>query len=70
MGLLGKQEPETAIVDGKPLECLVCRHDRFWNREAQLHTMLATLFGLDWANQSATCVVCANCGYIHWFLPD
>jgi hypothetical protein len=22
------------------------------------------------ANRSATCLVCASCGYIHWFLVD
>ena len=70
MGLFGKQEPETATVDGKPFNCLVCHHDKFQQREAQLHTMLATLFGLDWANQNATCLVCDNCGYIHWFLAN
>jgi len=69
MGSSGKQDPETVTVDDKPFNCLVCHKDGFWRREAQLHTALATFFGFDWANQSATCLVCSNCGYIHWFLP-
>jgi len=70
MGLFGKEEPETATVVGKAFNCLACGNAGFWRREAQLHTMLATFFRLEWANQSAICLVCANCGYIHWFLPD
>lgn len=69
MSLFGKQEPETIIVRGQPLECHVCRHEHFWTREAQLNTAAATFFNMDWANESAVCIVCDNCGYIHWFMP-
>jgi hypothetical protein len=27
-------------------------------------------FDLDWLNKSATCYICDDCGYIHWFLKD
>ena len=37
----------------------MCGHDRFWQREAQLHTGLATFFNLEWAQTSAVCIVCA-----------
>jgi predicted nucleic-acid-binding Zn-ribbon protein len=70
MGLFSDEQPEVATIHGKSFECLVCRHNQFWEREAQLNTALATLFNMDWANQSATCLVCAGCGYIHWFLID
>ena len=56
-------------VKGRELKCLVCGHDAFHKREAQLNTAAASFFGFDWANQSGTCYVCAQCGYIHWFLP-
>lgn len=70
MGIFSEEEPETATVLGKPFECIVCHHDRFREREALLNTALATLFKMDWANESAMCMVCANCGYVHWFLID
>lgn len=70
MGLFGKSEPETFTVVGKPLRCEICHHDKFWQRQAQLHTAVASFFDLEWIQPSANCMVCAQCGYIHWFLPQ
>jgi hypothetical protein len=70
MGLFGKKEPEEVQVAGLTLRCEICKHDRFWHREAQLNTAVATFFNFDWANAIATCYVCDGCGYIHWFLPQ
>ena len=70
MGLFGKSEPEAVQVAGVDLHCEICKHDRFWRREAQLNTAAASFFNFDWANPSATCYVCDRCGYIHWFLSD
>lgn len=69
MGLFGKTEAERVRVAGLDLRCEICKHDRFWQREAQLNTAVATFFNFDWANATATCFVCDGCGYIHWFLP-
>ena len=69
MGLFSKSEPTKVAINEQVLHCLVCRHNEFWGRDAQLHTAVATFFDLEWANPSARCYVCANCGYIHWFLP-
>ena len=68
MALFGKKEPEAVTVAGLSLRCEICKHDRFWTREAQLNTAVATFFNFDWANKTATCYVCDGCGYIHWFL--
>jgi hypothetical protein len=62
-------KPKAYEVQGRQLKCLVCGHEEFWRREAQLNTTLATFFKLDWTNASANCFVCDRCGYIHWFLP-
>lgn len=71
MGLFGQSEPEGAIVgNGVQLRCEICKHELFWHRRAQLHTALASFFDLEWAGPTAECYVCANCGYIHWFLPQ
>jgi hypothetical protein len=70
MGLFSKSEPEQFVLrTGESLRCEICKHERFWMRRAQLNTAVATFFDFDWANASATCAVCAQCGYIHWFLP-
>jgi hypothetical protein len=70
MGLFAKPEPEPYSVAGRELLCVVCDHNLFRVRSAQLNTPLATFFGWDWANESAFCVVCARCGFVHWFLPQ
>ena len=69
MGLFGKKEAERVRIGEIDLKCEICKQDRFWRREAQLNTSVATFFSLDWANASADCYVCDSCGYIHWFLP-
>jgi predicted nucleic-acid-binding Zn-ribbon protein len=67
MALL-KDDPEEVHIGDRELQCLVCGKTKFVSRKAQLNTALATLFRLDWTNESALCVVCADCGYIHWFV--
>lgn len=66
---LFKSEPISVQVHGRELSCLVCGHDCFHKREAQLNTAAASFFNFDWANSTGVCYVCARCGYIHWFLP-
>jgi hypothetical protein len=70
MGLFGQAEPEHATVKGHQLRCEICHHDLFWHRAAQLHTAVASFFNLEWIQPTADCYVCAECGYIHWFLPE
>lgn len=64
--------PETLRfeIGGVAVSCTTCAHDRFRQRTAQLNTTFATMFWLDWANRSATCLVCDNGGYILSFLPE
>jgi hypothetical protein len=62
--------PTPVAVMGWPLHCYACGYDGFWRRSAQLNTALATFFNFDWINPSAMCCICAQCGHIHWFLPQ
>jgi len=57
-------------VAGFDLHCEICRHDRFFERQGQLNTAVASFFSFDWVDPTARCLICANCGYIHWFLPE
>ena len=73
MGLFGKDEPETvelAALKGESLKCQVCGNKTFWERNAQLHTGVASFFNVEWASPTCTCVICSACGYIHWFFPQ
>ena len=27
-------------------------------------------FNLEWTAPTATCVICSECGYVHWFLQS
>lgn len=69
MGLFGNKEAKPAKVAGHAIRCEICHHDRFWHRKTQLHSSVASFFNLEWTGPNADCYVCAECGYIHWFLP-
>ena len=69
MGIFGNSKPESVSVSGIALKCEICHNQSFWHKQAQLNTAVATFFKFDWANPTAECYVCAQCGYVHWFLP-
>lgn len=56
------------LAGGKQVVCPHCNNVLFERGEAQLNTRTATLLGLDWMNQSASLLVCTNCGLIQWFI--
>ena len=60
--------PIQYTLDGRTIMCPLCGGDRFVLGHAQLNTAGMTLFGLDWANRSATTLACAECGRLEWFL--
>ena len=47
---------------------MVCGGTHFHERNSLLNTRAATFFRFDWANKEATNFICANCGYIFWFM--
>lgn len=63
-------EATACTVNGASLSCRICGFDRFRERPAQLNAAFATFLGLDWLQESVRCVVCARCGYIHWFAVE
>jgi hypothetical protein len=64
------QEPETVEVLGRQMRCEICDNTQFWRQSAQLHGAVASFFDIEWlTGRSATCVICARWGYIHWFMP-
>lgn len=64
---MSKKEPSEYRINDDLVECNHCRKTRFLQGSAMLNTAGMTLLGLDWANRSATTLMCDNCGLIHWF---
>lgn len=55
-------------VNGKPLVCPVCGNGSFSERKSLLNSRSGELFGVAWADKSATNFICTGCGYIYWFM--
>jgi len=53
--------------NGIPVRCIHCKHEYFQKGSALLNTRGLTFFDLDWLNESATTLICTQCGFIHWF---
>lgn len=71
MSLFENEDSSASIeIAGRPLTCPVCSGQQFWKKQAQLNTAVASFFNLDWANHSATCMVCNNCSHIIWFYNE
>jgi DNA-directed RNA polymerase subunit RPC12/RpoP len=59
---------ESVRIKDRPLRCTHCGHGRFAHRSAQLNTAFMEFFDLAWLNKTADIYVCAQCGFLHWFL--
>lgn len=70
MGIFRKREPSLVTVHNRPLRCLVCGHETFWDRDVKLNSTGMELLDLGWANRSALGLICASCGYVHEFVGD
>lgn len=55
-------------IDDRQLRCPFCQGDGFRQRDIKLNTAGMSLLGLDWANKSATGLICAQCGRIEMFM--
>lgn len=59
--------PACFAAGGKQIACEHCGHEAFVEGRALLNTFGMTFLGLDWANQSATTLMCDRCGRIQWY---
>ena len=55
-------------LKGKMVRCHHCGNDRFAEGKALLNTPGLTFLGLEWANQQAVTLLCADCGHVEWFV--
>ena len=58
------------MLDGKPLTCVVCGNQHYRQDRFLLNTRGGEFLGLAWADDRATCFICARCDYIFWFLSN
>ena len=68
-GLAG-DDTQRFSVAGIAVTCAHCGGVEFDDRSALLNTPGMTFLGLDWANRSATLLICKKCGHVSWFLAD
>lgn len=59
-------------VAEKPVRCPHCGSETFDQATALLNTAGMSFLNLDWANRSATTLICTECGHVQWFVktPD
>ena len=66
-----KEKPATRfLVAGGEVTCPQCQNKTFHEGKAQLNTAAMSLINLDWANKSATTLVCSHCTFISWFVDS
>jgi predicted nucleic-acid-binding Zn-ribbon protein len=55
------------VAGATEITCPQCQNKAFLQGKAQLNTAAMSLLDLDWANKSATTLICAQCSHISWF---
>ena len=63
-------EPTEYSVEGRPVRCPHCGEDKFTPGSALLNTRGRTAFKVDWADPSASILICAECGRIEWYATE
>ncbi|MGW7056710.1 hypothetical protein [Streptomyces sp. NPDC054887] len=61
-------KPVHASVEDIWIACHVCDEDLFRVREVKLNSFGMEFLNLAWADESATGLICAHCGYVHLFV--
>jgi DNA-directed RNA polymerase subunit RPC12/RpoP len=69
-GVSSYNEPRKYEVAKRPVRCPHCGESLFVDGRALLNTPGLTFMNLDWANRSATILVCSECGRIEWFARE
>lgn len=71
MGIFDRQQktPLTGSYKmmGKKIVCPNCGGNKFEVRDVLLNTTAMTFFGFDWANKTASAMICTGCSRIEWY---
>ncbi len=63
-------KPVRAAIGDVRITCGFCRGDLFREREVKLNSSGMEIMNLGWANESATGLICWNCGQVQLFIND
>jgi hypothetical protein len=63
-------KPSAYSIAGRRIQCPHCGEGLFAPGSALLNTRVRSAFNVDWADPSATILVCAECGRIEWFVQE
>lgn len=63
-----KTKPETVTIGDHPMKCLVCSNLSFHRRKTHFDTALIKELNPDWTHSVGYCLICDQCGHIHWFV--
>ncbi|MFI6898106.1 hypothetical protein ACIBM4_28735 [Streptomyces sp. NPDC050256] len=61
-------KPVRALLGGIWFRCHVCECEIFRDREVKLNSSGMEFLKLGWADESATGLICWDCGYVHLFV--
>lgn len=61
------EEPRPCERSGHLLTCPICGGQKFWRKEAQLNSKIASFLEFDWLNRSGDCYIWKECRHIIWF---
>ncbi|GGS56343.1 hypothetical protein AB0E75_11440 [Streptomyces griseoviridis] len=61
------KKPVRAAVGDIWITCQVCGSERFRDRSVLLNSSGMEFMKMAWANESATGLICWQCGYVHLF---
>ena len=63
-----KQAVEVRVgTERKTLLCVVCQHDRLFERRIFLPSRIASFLDFEYLGREANCFVCERCLHMHWF---
>ncbi|SDL02546.1 hypothetical protein SAMN05421806_116127 [Streptomyces indicus] len=60
-------KPVHAALNDTWISCQFCDGDRFRERSVKLNSGGMEFLNLAWADESATGLICWDCGYVHLF---
>jgi hypothetical protein len=70
-GAKAYNEPRRYRVAGRPVKCPHCGEATFVpGGNVLLNTRARSVFNIDWADPTASVLVCAECGRIEWFATE
>jgi hypothetical protein len=65
-----KSTPTRYTVGAHAITCPQCSGQLFRHGKAQLNTRMLSFLDLDWADKSATTLICNQCSNIVWLAGD